>query len=191
MADADPRLPGDDGAMRFLGHLPFEGEIVWLTAAQGGRNSRPPLTPSEQDYTATAFVPPQTAQPGRAAFVVRVENRDGWRSRAFASCLFPDAVGDRAVVPGAVIVLTEELRWVAFFRVDHIEPDPLPEELRLLDLNSLVGLAEEVACRYVMKAGGTFRSTVAGHPAVTLDYVSNRVTAYIADGHVVEIHGFS
>jgi len=67
--------------VRYHDHLPFEGEIIWLTPEQGGRSSGPPPTPREQDYAATAFVPPHIVQSGLASFVVRVEDRTAWRSR--------------------------------------------------------------------------------------------------------------
>jgi hypothetical protein len=51
-----------DAGVRYQGHLPFEGEVIWLTPEQGGRNSGPPPTPREQDCAATAFVPPRTVQ---------------------------------------------------------------------------------------------------------------------------------
>ena len=63
---------GDDAGVHYQGHLPFEGEVVWLTPEQGGRSSGPPPTPAEQDYAATAFVPPRTVHTGLASFVMRV-----------------------------------------------------------------------------------------------------------------------
>jgi hypothetical protein len=53
-----------------------------LTAAQGGRASGPPPTPEDQDYTATAYVPPATVDDGLASFVLRVMDRSAWRRRA-------------------------------------------------------------------------------------------------------------
>jgi hypothetical protein len=38
--------------------LPFRGEIIWMTREQGGRAAGPPPTPEDQDYAATAYVPP-------------------------------------------------------------------------------------------------------------------------------------
>jgi hypothetical protein len=35
--------------MRLDQELPFVGEIIWLTPEQGGRQSGPPPTPSDQD----------------------------------------------------------------------------------------------------------------------------------------------
>lgn len=112
--------------MRYLGYLPFEGEIIWLTAAQGGRSSGPPPTPPDQDYAATAFVPPQTVGNGLASFVLRVEDRSAWRSRAFAAWLLEENAGNHLVLAGSTVVVTEGSRTVAFFQVEHVHADPVP-----------------------------------------------------------------
>ena len=82
---------------------------------------------------------------GLASFVVRVEDRTAWRSRAFAGWPMVDNAGDQAVDPGTVIVVTEGPRPVAVFRVDHVHADPLPAVLRNLDLESLIGCTEDDA----------------------------------------------
>jgi hypothetical protein len=176
--------------MRYAGHLPFEGEITWLTAEQGGRRSGPPATPPDQDYAATAFVPPHTVDTGLASFVVRVDDRAAWRSRARAAWLFVEAEGAQAVVPGTVIVVTEGPRAVAFFRVDAVHADPLRAALRGLDLSTLVGCSVDEARSRVEAAGGRFRTYDDEHPALTLDYVPTRVTARVEVGHVAEVRGF-
>jgi hypothetical protein len=176
--------------VRYHGHLAFEGEIAWLTPDQGGRASGPP-TPRGQDYAATAFVPPHTVQSGLASFVVRVEDRTAWRSRAFAGWLLVDNSGDQAVAPGTVIVVTEGPRPVAFFRVDYVRADPLPAALRNLDLESLIGCTEDDARRRVETAGGVFRTYEGENPALTLDLVENRVMARVDAGKVVQVHGAS
>jgi hypothetical protein len=153
--------------------LPFEGEIVWLTPEQGGRASGPPPTPRGQDYAATAFVPPHAVQSGLASFVVQVEDRTAWRSRAFAGWLVVGNSGDRAVAPGTVIVVTEGPRPVAFFRVDYVRADPLPAALRNLDLNSLIGCTEDDARHRVETAGGVFRTYESENAALTLDLVES------------------
>jgi hypothetical protein len=170
--------------------LPFEGEIIWLPPEQGGRACGPPPTPREQDYAATAFVPPHTVQGGLASFVVRVEDRRAWHSRAFAGWLLVDSAGDQAVVPGTVIVVTEGPRPVAFLRVDHVRADPLPAALRNVDLNSLIGCAEDDARHRVETAGGVFRTYEGDNPALTADLVENRVTARVDAGTVVQAFGF-
>ena len=92
------RLPGtDDAGVRYQGHLPFEGRGHLVDTEQGGRSSGPPPTPAEQDYAATAFVPPHTIQTGLASFVLRVEERTAWRSRAFAAWLLVADSGDQEV----------------------------------------------------------------------------------------------
>jgi hypothetical protein len=177
--------------VRYHGHLPFEGEIVWLTPEQGGRVSGPPPTPLEQDYVATAFVPPHTAWSELASFVLRVDDRRAWRSRAFAGWLVVDNADDHAVAPSVLVVVTEGSRQVGFFRVDHVHTDPVPVALRALDLRSLVGCTEADARSRVEAAGGVFRTYDNEHPALTADYRSNRVTARIDDGTVAEVDGFS
>jgi hypothetical protein len=149
------------------------------------------MTPVEQDYTATAFVPPHTAQSGLASFALRVADRRAWRSRAFAGWLIVDDADDQAVAPGVVIVVTEGARQVALFRVDRVFADPVPPALRALDLTSLVGCAEADARRRVEIAGGVFRTWDDEHPALTADYLPSRVTARIDHGTVLEVHGFS
>jgi hypothetical protein len=176
--------------VRYHGHLPFEGEIIWLTPEQGGRASGPPPTPREHDYAATAFVPPQTVQSGLASFVVRVEDRTAWRSRVFAGWLLVGNSGDQAVAPGTVIVVTEGPRPVAFFRVDYVRADPLPAALRNLDLKSLIGCTEDTARHRVETAGGVFRTYKDENSALTMDLVENRVTARVDAGTVVLVFGF-
>jgi len=172
--------------VRYRGHLPFEGEIIWLTPEQGGRASGPPPTPRGQDYAATAFVPPHTERSGLASFVVRVEDRTAWRSRGFAGWLVVDDSGDQAVAAGTVIVVTEGPRPVAFFRVDYVRADPL----RNLDLTLLIGCTEHDARHRVEAAGGVLRTYEGENPALTLDLVENRVTARLDAGNVAEVRGF-
>jgi hypothetical protein len=176
--------------VRHHGHLPFAGEIIWLTPEQGGRASGPPPTPRGQDYAATAFVPPHTVQSGLASFVVRVEDRTAWRSRTFAGWLVADNLGDQAVAPGTVIVVTEGPRPVAFFRVDYVRADPLPAVLRNLDLKSLIGCTEDDARHRVEAAGGVLRTYEGENPALTLDLVENRLTARVDAGNVAEVRGY-
>ena len=184
------RTDHDDAGVRYRGHLPFEGEIIWLTPEQGGRASGPPPTPLEQDYAATAFVPPHTVQRGLASFFVRAEDRTAWRSRAAAGWLVVDNTGDQAVGPDTMIVITEGPRTVAYFHVEQVRPDPLPAALRALNRDSLVGRTEDDARRQVEAAGGVLRTYDADHPALTLDYVPVRITARAEAGRVIEVHGF-
>lgn len=175
--------------MRYHGHLPFEGEIIWLTPGQGGRASGPPPTPREQDYAATAFVPPHTVETGLASFVVRVADQTAWRSWAVATWLVVDNSGEYAVAPGSVVVVTEGPRPVAFFRVAYVRPDPVPTALRDLDLESLIGCTEHDARRRVEVAGGVLRTYEGANSFLTADLVPRRVTARVENGHLVDVLG--
>ncbi len=46
-----------------------------MTREQGGRDSGPPPAPAIQDYAATGFGPPATADSGLASVVLRVSDR--------------------------------------------------------------------------------------------------------------------
>ena len=106
--------------MRLDGVLPFRGEVVWLTAEQGGRSSGPPPTPDHQDYAATAYVPPATLDDGLASFVLRVADRSAWRSEAEAAWLGSENEGVHWVRQGSVAVVTEGSRPVAYFHVREV-----------------------------------------------------------------------
>lgn len=100
--------------------LPFRGDIVWLTEAQGGRASGPPATPIDQDYAATAFVPPATLNEGLASFVLRVEDRGAWRSEAKGDWLAVSNEGDHWIDVGTLVVVTEGPKVVAYFHVREV-----------------------------------------------------------------------
>lgn len=121
-------LPGRLVCMRLGPQLPFHGHVVWLTAEQGGRDAGPPPTPADQDYAATGFVPPATAESGLASFVLRVENRQAWRSPADARWLMVDNDGPYQVESGAVVVVTEGVRVVAYFHVDEVEDTAVAQD---------------------------------------------------------------
>jgi hypothetical protein len=106
--------------MRLDRVLPFRGEIVWLTAEQGGRRSGPPATPDDQDYAATAYVPPASVQEGLASFVVRVSDRSAWRSVAEADWLAVENEGVHWIDEGNIVVVTEGLQPVAYFHVREV-----------------------------------------------------------------------
>lgn len=108
--------------MRIEGPLPFHGHVVWLTREQGGRDSGPPPTPGDQDYAATGYVPPATAETGLASVVLRAENRTSWRSAADAGWLMVDNDGPYLVREGDVIVVTEGHRVVAYFHAESVTP---------------------------------------------------------------------
>ncbi|MEV0248797.1 hypothetical protein AB0H76_19500 [Nocardia sp. NPDC050712] len=106
--------------MRFRGELPFRGQMVWLTAAQGGRSSGPPPTPSDHDYAATAYVPPHGAVEGLASWIRRVDDRSAWRSPASAGWLAFGNTGLYRVQAGSIVVVTEGYRIVGYFHVDDV-----------------------------------------------------------------------
>ena len=108
------------------GSLSIRGMVVWLTPQQGGRVSGPPEPDYDYDYTATAFLPPRTAEDGQVGIALRRFAPGAWRSGA-EGILVPGQ-GHRAqqVVPGCVVVITEGVRPVGFFTVEEaqaVEPD--------------------------------------------------------------------
>ncbi|GAA3527907.1 hypothetical protein AFL01nite_02950 [Aeromicrobium flavum] len=109
--------------MRIDGPLPFHGYVVWLTREQGGRDTGPPPTPPDQDFAATGFVPPASADTGLASVVLRVQDRAAWRSQADAAWLVVENVPPHRVGEGDVIVVTEGRREVAYFHVESMDLD--------------------------------------------------------------------
>src|ERR1035437_10561552 len=100
--------------------VPFHGYVVWLTADRGGRSSGP-LPPLGQDFAATAYVPPATAQvwPG-------LNRAPGLEQDCVALCGGCEAArgGQRASASsrfGDLIVVTEGARTVAHFHVEDID----------------------------------------------------------------------
>ena len=91
-----------------------------MTAAQGGRTSGPPPTPEDQDYAATAYVPPATVGNGLASFVLRVMDRSAWRSEAAGAWLVIENEGAQWIDEGSVVVITEGVRPVAYFHVRQV-----------------------------------------------------------------------
>ena len=100
--------------------FPFKGEVVWLTAEQGGRRTGPPVPPDEQDYAVTAFVPPHDVKDGLASFVLRGFQHGHWRSAAEGRWLVVENDGEQRVEPGTVVVVTEGPRPVGYFHVDRV-----------------------------------------------------------------------
>jgi len=96
----------------------FRGEVIWLTAEQGGRQSGPP--PNSETYAATAFVPPQTVESGLASFVIRGFDPSEYRSPAEGHWLIVENAGPQLVRPGSIVVVTEGLRVVGFFFVHEV-----------------------------------------------------------------------
>jgi hypothetical protein len=97
---------------------PFKGQVIWLTPEQGGRNGGPP--PDPENYAQVAHVPPQTVASGTASFVLRGFDPTAMRSAAEGGWLLVENRGVQRVEPGAVIVVTEGTRVVAYFTVREV-----------------------------------------------------------------------
>jgi hypothetical protein len=102
--------------------LRFVGDVVWLTPGQGSRRSGPPQTPPDEDFAATAYVPPASAEDGLASFVLRVRDQSSWRSPASADWLVVPNEGVHWIDQGAVVVVTEGATPVAYFHVREVLP---------------------------------------------------------------------
>src|SRR3954469_3959646 len=111
------------------GSLFLRGTVVWLTPQQGGRVSGPPEPDYDYDYTATAYLPPRSAEDGQAGLSLRRFAPGAWRTPA-EGILVP-AKGHRAqqVVPGNIVVITEGVRPVGLLTVEEVHalaPDGTP-----------------------------------------------------------------
>ncbi|NIK60747.1 hypothetical protein [Kribbella shirazensis] len=112
------------------GSLAVCGTVVWLTPQQGGRVSGPPEPDYDYDYTATAYLPPRTAEDGQAGIALRNFAPGAWRTQA-EGILVP-AKGHRAqqVIPGCIVVITEGTRPVGLLTVEEVhalKPDGTTE----------------------------------------------------------------
>ncbi len=111
------------------GSLAVRGSVVWLTPQQGGRVSGPPEPDYDYDYTATAYLPPRSADDGQAGIALRRFAPGAWRTQA-EGILVP-AKGNRAqqVIPGCIVVITEGIRPVGLLTVEEVHalaPDGSP-----------------------------------------------------------------
>ena len=111
------------------GSLAVRGTVVWLTPQQGGRVSGPPEPDYDYDYTATAYLPPRSAEDGQAGIALRRFAPGAWRTQA-EGILVP-AQGNRAqqVIPGCIVVITEGTRPVGLLTVEEVHalaPDGSP-----------------------------------------------------------------
>jgi hypothetical protein len=111
------------------GSLAVRGSVVWLTPHQGGRVSGPPEPDYDYDYTATAYLPPRSAEDGQAGIALRRFAPGAWRTQA-EGILVP-AQGNRAqqVIPGCLVVITEGTRPVGLLTVEEVQalaPDGSP-----------------------------------------------------------------
>jgi hypothetical protein len=102
------------------GSLAVLGTVVWLTPQQGGRVSGPPGPDYDYDYTATAYLPPRSAEDGQAGIALRRFAPGAWRTQA-EGILVPGK-GNRAqqVIPGCVVVITEGTRPVGLLTVEEV-----------------------------------------------------------------------
>jgi hypothetical protein len=103
------------------GSLAVRGTVVWLTPQQGGRVSGPPEHDYDYDYTATAYLPPRTADDGQAGLALRRFVPGAWRTPAEGILVPPQGNRAQQVVPGSIVVITEGVRPVGFLTVEEIE----------------------------------------------------------------------
>ncbi|MEV5963504.1 hypothetical protein AB0L70_17165 [Kribbella sp. NPDC051952] len=82
--------------------------------------SGPPEPDYDYDYTATAYLPPRTAEDGQAGIALRRFAPGAWRTPA-EGILVP-AKGYRAqqVIPGCIVVITEGVRPVGLLTVEEV-----------------------------------------------------------------------
>jgi hypothetical protein len=103
------------------GSLAVRGTVVWLTPQQGGRVSGPPEPDYDYDYTATAYLPPRTAEDGQVGIALRRFAPGAWRSAAEGILVPAQDHRAQQVVPGCIVVVTEGTRPVGLFTVDEVE----------------------------------------------------------------------
>jgi hypothetical protein len=103
------------------GSLAVRGTVVWLTPQQGGRVSGPPEPDYDYDYTATAYLPPRTAEDGQVGIALRRFAPGAWRSAAEGILVPAQDHRAQQVVPGGIVVVTEGIRPVGLFTVDEVE----------------------------------------------------------------------
>jgi hypothetical protein len=100
-------------------HFYILGEVEWLPADEGGRNSGPPQ-PQGQDYISTAAVPPSQID---ASFVLR--DWDGSLRSSVRGRWLVDENPDRPLVRvGDIVMVKEGSRVVARFRVTGVDGQP-------------------------------------------------------------------
>jgi hypothetical protein len=83
--------------------------------------SGPPEPDYDYDYTATAYLPPRTAEDGQAGIALRRFAPGAWRTPA-EGILVPSR-GHRAqqVIPGCIVVITEGTRPVGLLTVEEVQ----------------------------------------------------------------------
>jgi hypothetical protein len=108
------------------GSLAVRGTVVWLTPQQGGRVSGPPEPDYDYDYTATAYLPPRTAEDGQVGLSLRRFAPGAWRTPAEGIMVPPKGNRAQQVIPGNLVVITEGVRPVGLLTVEEVtilEPD--------------------------------------------------------------------
>lgn len=107
--------------VEFTGSLLLRGTIVWFTPDQGGRVSGPPMPDYDYDYTATAYVPPRTADNLQAGIALSRFAPGAWRSPAEGLlAASPDARAQH-ISPGSIVVITEGTRPVGLFTIAEVD----------------------------------------------------------------------
>ncbi|GAA0959400.1 hypothetical protein GCM10009554_73000 [Kribbella koreensis] len=102
------------------GSLAVRGTVVWLTPQQGGRVSGPPEPDYDYDYTATAYLPPRSAEDGQAGLSLRRFAPGAWRTPAEGILVPPKGHRAQQVVPGNIVVITEGIRPVGLLTVEEV-----------------------------------------------------------------------
>lgn len=99
------------------------GYLLTVGKRQARRRSGVPPALDGSSYAHVAHIPPRSVADGSASFVLRGWDPTRWRSNAEGRWLLDANEGDQLVTPGTVVIITEGLRPVASFRVDHVLPD--------------------------------------------------------------------
>ena len=104
----------------------IEGEVIWLTAEQGGRETGPPKV---EEFQATAFVPPHTIDNGLASFFLKDFESGAWRSSATGGWLVVENEGAQTIAAQSLVVVTEGRRPVAYFHAQgsYRSSSPAPD----------------------------------------------------------------
>lgn len=117
------------GMVMLTGSLSLRGTIIWLTPDQGGRVSGPPTPDYDYDYTATAYVPPRTADSGQAGIALSRFAPHAWRSPAEGLLVPAGDARAQHVSPGCIVVVTEGTRPVGLFTVEEVEQNQAVDDL--------------------------------------------------------------
>jgi hypothetical protein len=132
------------------GTLFLRGTVVWLTPQQGGRVSGPPEPDYDYDYTATAYLPPLTAEDGQAGLSLRRFAPNAWRSPAEGVLVPGEDIRAQQVALGCIVVVTEGLRPVGLFTVEEVRAleddgalvEEVPDEPQISGLTAVPPLAD-------------------------------------------------